>query len=221
MARSVRNGAGNLKKLVLYGASYFDLIKLIDAINRQQPTWELLGFLDDTPEKKGERYLDVPVLGGLEKISSLVEADVSFFNNVCGHWSRSERIANRLKEHKCSLASLIHPSIDLNYSQVGSSTILPDGCLVGSQSEIGDFVSARMGVLISHDVVVEDHVFIGPGVTIGSGACLKKGCFIGAGATIMLGRIIGEGAVVGAGAVVTKHVPPESTVAGVPATLIK
>ena len=44
---------------------------------------------------------------------------------------------------------------------------------------------------------------------------------VGSSATILCGVTIGEGAIVGAGAVVTKDVPPNSVVAGVPAKVIK
>ncbi|MBK9097280.1 MAG: N-acetyltransferase [bacterium] len=50
---------------------------------------------------------------------------------------------------------------------------------------------------------------------------VKKGASIGSSSTIMCGVTIGENSIVGAGAVVTKDVPPNSIVAGVPAKLIK
>jgi sugar O-acyltransferase (sialic acid O-acetyltransferase NeuD family) len=211
----------SMQNLVIYGASYFDLIKLIDAINRNKPTWNLLGFLDDTAEKQGESYFGFPVLGGREVIPELVSRGCGFFNNVCGHWSRSKKISQLLENNHCDVVNLVHPGIDLNYVEMGKSIILPEGCLVGSGTVIGDFLSARLGVLISHDVVIEGHVFIGPGVTIGGGAILRKGSFIGAGATIMLGLEVGEKAVVGAGAVVTKDVAANTVVAGVPAKFLK
>jgi sugar O-acyltransferase (sialic acid O-acetyltransferase NeuD family) len=105
----------------------------------------------------------------------------------------------------------------LNYVEIGRGCILPDGCVVGSKTKIGDFVAARLHALISHDVTVEDYVFIGPGAVIGGYVTLRRGCFIGAGATVMTKRTIGAGSMVGAGAVVTKDVLPEKTVAGNPA----
>jgi acetyltransferase-like isoleucine patch superfamily enzyme len=50
---------------------------------------------------------------------------------------------------------------------------------------------------------------------------IKKGASIGSSSTIMCGITIGENSIVGAGAVVTKDVPPNSVVAGVPAKVIK
>ena len=50
---------------------------------------------------------------------------------------------------------------------------------------------------------------------------IKNGASIGSSATILCGITIGENAIVGAGAVVTKDVPPNSVVAGVPAKVIR
>jgi len=53
------------------------------------------------------------------------------------------------------------------------------------------------------------------GITIGDDV------WIGVGATVLDGVAIGDGAVVGAGSVVTKNVPPEAVVCGVPSRLIR
>lgn len=50
---------------------------------------------------------------------------------------------------------------------------------------------------------------------------IKQNAWIGAGATILPGISIGENAVVAAGAVVTKDVPANTVVAGIPAKVIK
>ncbi len=50
---------------------------------------------------------------------------------------------------------------------------------------------------------------------------VKKGASIGSNATILCGITIGENALVGAGSVVTRDVPANTVVAGVPAKIIK
>jgi acetyltransferase-like isoleucine patch superfamily enzyme len=50
---------------------------------------------------------------------------------------------------------------------------------------------------------------------------IKRNAWIGANATIMQGVTIGENAVVAAGAIVTKDVPNDKVVGGIPAKIIK
>jgi len=93
--------------------------------------------------------------------------------------------------------------------------------------DAGGPVTLGEGVSIGHHVVLitTDHV-IGPAgfragtakvapITVGDGA------WIAAGATILPGVTVGAGAVVAAGAVVTKDVPPNTLVGGIPAKIIR
>ena len=71
-----------------------------------------------------------------------------------------------------------------------SSAALPEGCVVGSGSVIGHYLTARLHVVISHDVHIEDFVFIGPGTVIGSAAHIECGAMLGAGVTAWIrGRL--------------------------------
>ena len=129
-------------------------------------------------------------------------------------------IAGLLEEHHCKIPNLVHPAIDLNYVTIGKGCILPEGCVVGGNTRIGDFVTVRLGSIISHDVTIQSHTFIGPGVTIGGDTIIEEGAFVGAGATVMLKRRVGAGATIGAGSLVNKDVEAASVVAGVPAKIL-
>ncbi len=209
-----------MKKLVIFGAAFFDVIKLIEAINRQELTWELLGLLDDNQELQNSSLGGYPVLGTRRLIPELVKEHVHFFNNVSRDTSLIKQIGDLLDASGCQVATLTHPSIDLHHVQLGRGCILPEGCIVGGNTRIGNYVIVRLGVLISHDVTIEDQVFIGPGSVIGGGAVLKRGCQIGTGAIIMPQRTVGKKSVVGAGALVTREVEPGTTVVGVPARIL-
>lgn len=211
-----------MRKIFIYGASYGDVIKLIDAINRVTPSWAVSGFLDDTRELWGKTFMSSRILGGRELLPDLIkEEDASFFNNVNGTREGNRHIAELLDSYHCRIPSLVHPSIDMNYVTIGRGSIIPEGCVVGANVMIGDFVTVRYGSVLSHDVEIGDNVLIGPGVSVSGKVKIKRGCIIGTGATILMKTTIGEWATVGAGTVVIRDVAAHSTVAGVPGKEIK
>jgi serine O-acetyltransferase len=92
----------------------------------------------------------------------------------------------------------------------------------------GVFLDHATGFVVGETAVVEDDVSILQGVTLGgSGKAsgdrhpkVRRGVLIGAGAKILGNIEIGHCSRVAAGSVVLQSVPPNSTVAGVPARVI-
>ncbi len=99
------------------------------------------------------------------------------------------------------------------------------GAVIGS----GVFIDHGTGVVIGETAVVGDNVVIYQGVTLG-GTGKDKGkrhptvqddVMISAGAKVLGPFTVGHGAKIGAGAVVLREVPPNSTVVGVPAHIVR
>ncbi len=112
-------------------------------------------------------------------------------------------------------------------------------------TDFGLNINIGKNVFINHDctlmdrggITIEDDVLIGPKTnlittghalditerrsTISKPIKIKKNVWIGAAVTITSGVTVGENSVVAAGAVVTKDVPPNVIIAGVPAKIIK
>lgn len=117
----------------------------------------------------------------------------------------------------------------------------PFACDVGKNIFLGDdvFINYNCVILDMHNVFIGNHVMIAPNVTIttathslskierrGNGGVaseihIEDDVWIGCNVSIMPGVRIGEGSVIGAGSVVTKDVPANSLVFGVPGKVIR
>lgn len=101
-------------------------------------------------------------------------------------------------------------------------------------------ISTHITINLDEKVTLEDNVTLSPFVRIYTGThaigsssrrctseaiakpvVIERGSWVALGATILPGVRVGYGSVVAAGAIVTKDVPPNSFVAGIPAQLIK
>ncbi len=96
----------------------------------------------------------------------------------------------------------------MTHTFIGNSSIIKKGSLINSHASI------------HHDTYVGCFSEIAPGARILGGATIGNFTFIGANASILPNVKIGNNVVVGAGAVITKDVPDNATIVGVPGKFV-
>lgn len=92
------------------------------------------------------------------------------------------------------------------------------------QITCSDNITIGKGCTIGRDVVIrsyDGHTICEDGYKISVPITIGNHVWIGQGATILKGVTVGDGAIIAAGALVTKDVPANSIVGGVPAKVIK
>lgn len=130
--------------------------------------------------------------------------------------------------------------VNLYGCAIGDNTKIGAFVEIQKQAKVGQNCKISSHTFICSGVTIEDEVFVGHGVifindrhpraTTGGKlqqetdwkvipTLIKTGASIGSGAVILCGITIGREALIGAGAVVTKDVPDQGVVTGVPARL--
>lgn len=181
-----------------HGKAVIDFIRVLSI-------YTIVGIVDDGMPA-GMQVLDVPVLGGEDRLPGLRAEGVGLAANAVGGISSiAQRIAvfERLAQGGFTCPKLIHPA-----AFVEASAAIADGVhvfphvYIGSAARIGYGCLLNTGVIISHDCVLDDYVNLSPGVILAGSVRIGAGSLLGMGVNVNLGVVIGKGVRIGNGAVV-------------------
>lgn len=131
----------------------------------------------------------------------------------------------------CGIGSFSKLVISTSFSKLGSHIHIGNNVGIGEYAYLG----GAGGLDIGDECIIgqyfschpENHLYENPNTpirfqdTTRIGIKIGKNCWIGSKVTILDGVVIGDNCVVAAGAVVTKSMPSNSVIAGVPAKVVK
>lgn len=214
---------GFLKKVVLIGAGGFgrETAIIIEDINRfLQPTYELLGFLDDNESyQSGDLIIGYPWLG-THKWAEENSEDIVYVCTVADVNIRAQ-IQNELMEKGVVFETIQAPgSYVANTAEIGQGCVIYTGVMVSANVKIGNGVLLNAFTTIGHDVIIDDYTSISPNVGVSGGCKVGTKVNIGGHSYLIPGRLIEEEAVIGAGSIVVTNVKKGKHVFGNPAKKI-
>jgi sugar O-acyltransferase (sialic acid O-acetyltransferase NeuD family) len=178
-----------------------------------------VAFVIDSATDAPKSVHGIPIHHGLSRFGG--DADIQFVVAL-GDPTLRRRTASAIERtFGPRFATVIHPRAWIGSPvTVGAGSMIMAHASVTTDVRIGCHVLLNPQVSVAHDCVLEDYATLAPAVALAGGVRLREGCDLGTGANIIPRQEVGSWSKVGAGAVVIRGVPPNTTVAGVPARVI-
>jgi sugar O-acyltransferase (sialic acid O-acetyltransferase NeuD family) len=210
------------RKVVIIGAGDHGrgVLEILREASRTGPRVEVVGFVDDAPNKHGASISGVPVLGGIDWIRSSRETDMHYVIAVADTRIKAQ-IARRLDQQPLAFETAIHPSVILAGGvRVEPGSILNAGVVVAYDTLICAHSTVNLNATVGHDCILGRFSTVAPGANIAGHVRVGEGGDVGMNATVAAGVTIGEWSSVALGSVVMKDVAAGQRVFGNPARLV-
>ena len=206
--------------MLIVGAKGFakEVLEILHQLNQLN---DVVFYDDVTPDLPNLLYNQFPIITNLEEASKYFSSSSNQFTIGIGNPIYRKSIYDKLLAIGGEFTSVVSP-----YAQIGHyGNIVNAGCNIMTGVVITNDITIGKGGLINlnstigHDSFIGDFVEMSPGVHV-SGNC-KIGDYsnIGTNSTILPRVTIGKNVIVGAGSVVTKDVPDNTLVVGIPAII--
>lgn len=215
------------EKIIVFGVSMTSATVLNGMINsNSNQEFEVVGFLDDNPEKLGNEYFGYQVIGKFNDVEDLFNKKLatSFIIGLADH--RHMLIRSRIYEKCINLglkpAVSIHKKCEIvNPELIGKGAFIMPNVYIGVETRIGDHCSIHAGVSILEDCELGSNVMIAGNSFVGGQCTIGDNVYIGPGSIIASGAVIGSNSLVGAGALVLKSIPPSTAAFGHPISTMR
>jgi sugar O-acyltransferase (sialic acid O-acetyltransferase NeuD family) len=183
-----------------------------------------LAFYDDINLNAPNTLFDkFPILKTLDAAKAYFETTDNRFTIGIGN----PVLRRKLHDKFIALGGVLTTTKSPNASIGSFGVTIGKGCNILNQSVLSSDVTIGLCAIIyynavlTHDVRIGDYVEISPGAILLGRSVIGDYSQIGSHATILPDVILGQNVIVAAGAVVTKNVPDNCMVAGVPAVIKK
>jgi sugar O-acyltransferase (sialic acid O-acetyltransferase NeuD family) len=182
-----------------------------------------VAFYDDVTKNLPENIFGYKIYTNFNEVKNFLDKNGYFYvlglgnpQNRYSVYKKMEKLNMTLKSTKSKYASI--GDFD---NHISEGVNIMAGSVITSSTKIGKASLINNNATICHDVVIGEFVEICPNATITGNCKIGDFSFIGANATILPNLIIGKNVTIGAGCVVTKNIPDNSVVVGVPGKIVK
>jgi sugar O-acyltransferase (sialic acid O-acetyltransferase NeuD family) len=198
--------------------------KVIIDILEKMEGMRIAGILDPMLPLQAS-VLGYEVLGRDEDLPRLVAEGVvqGVVVAIGDNWRRSQIVqALRAASPGIAFPNAIHPRAELARSvHLGIGNVVMAGCVVNSDTAIGDFCILNTNCSVDHDGQVGDFASFAPNSCAGGAVQIGDFTAVSPGADIIDHLTIGPHTVIGAGATVLDDLPSHVVAYGTPARVVR
>jgi len=208
------------KKLLLFpfGGSAREALVSILSSDELKKQWDVIGFVDDDSQKKGQDCLGIKVLGGKEIFKQFQDAMVLALPAHPKDYLKRENIIGGLSLNDERFATVVHPSSLVSKDvKIGYNTFVAPHCFISSKVTIGNHCVILSNTVVSHDTKVGEYCCLGANVVLSGTVEINDGAYVGSAVSVREGITIGKQSLVGIGSNVVSNVDPGVVVVGNPA----
>jgi sugar O-acyltransferase (sialic acid O-acetyltransferase NeuD family) len=197
-----------------HGRSTLEILREAGRYNGQ---CDVLGFLDEAPQKLGGVVGGLSVLGDLDWIAASHRPEIRYVIGIADTRVK-QRIARHLADRLLEFVSAVHPSVLMATGvRVAPGAIINAGVAIAYETAIEAHTTINLNATIGHDCIVGRFSTISPGANIAGKVHVGEGCTVGLNSAVGKGLQLGDWSSVGPGTVVMRSVAPGQAVFGNPA----
>jgi len=208
-----------MNDLAIYGMGGFgrEVACLVNYINENEPTWNLIGFFDDG-KLIGESCEYGEVLGGIKELnnwSKPLNVAISI-----GKPTTLKNLVVSINNPLIEYPNIIAPDIcwyDRNTVSLGKGNIISRECQYSCNVKIGDFNIFNYRVSVGHDTTLGNNNSFMTETKIAGNVIMGNLNYCGVNSVIIQGVMIGNNTTIAAGSVVMRRTKDGYTYIGIPA----
>lgn len=208
--------------MLIVGAKGFakEVLEVVHQLNQL----DNLVFYDDVNDDiKGSLYNKFPILKTTEEALSYFRTIDNRFTIGIGNPVLRRKLYDKFSALGGVFTSTISPLSNIgNFgNEIETGCNIMTGTVITSDALIKKGSLVNLNCTIGHDSILGEFVELSPGVSISGNCIIGEYSVLGTNSTVLPKINIGKNVIVGAGAVVTKDVPDNSMVVGIPGKIIK